>query len=364
MARNIRVGITHGDINGIGYEVMLKALAEEGMTELCTPVIFGCADVAKQWIKMLGIEGFRFSPVDTAAGAEPGRINLVDVGQGSSAFKPGEVVAEAGALSVAALEAAAAALEAGEIDVLVTAPICKENVQSESFSFPGHTEFLEKRLGGGKRALMLLFNDMLRIALVTTHLPLKDVPAAVTAEAVERTVRALDNTLRRDFAIDRPRIAVLSLNPHCGDGGLLGSEEKEVITPVVEKCRQEGLLASGPYAADGFFGSGRFAGFDGVVAMYHDQGLAPFKTIAAEEGVNFTAGLPYVRTSPDHGTAFAIAGRNEADPTSMRHAIFEAVDIFRRRAVYDAASANPLRRNFVERGADKTIDFSKVDSEG
>lgn len=363
MSRTVKVGITHGDINGVGYEVIFKALAQEGMEELCTPVIFGCADVAKQWIKHIDAEGVRFTPVADASAAEPGRINLVSVGEGSSAFRPGEIVAEAGRLSVEALNAGVEALRRGDIDVLVTAPICKENVQCEEFSFPGHTEFLEKTLGDGEKALMILFNDRLRVALVTTHLPISEVPGNITKENVESTVRLLDRSLRRDFMIDRPRIAVLSLNPHSGDGGLLGNEEKEVISPAIEACRQDGVLAFGPYAADGFFGMEKYKDFDGVVAMYHDQGLAPFKTLAAEDGVNFTAGLPYVRTSPDHGTAFAIAGKNMADPVSMRHAIFEAIDIFRRRHAYDVASRNPLRKSFVERGADKSIDFSKVDAE-
>ncbi len=363
MSRPVKVGITHGDINGIGYEVILKALAEEGMTDLCTPVIFGCIDVAKQWIKLLGIEGFRFYPVESAADAEPGRISLVNVGSGASCWKPGEIVPEAGALSVTALEYAVKALRDGDIDVLVTAPICKENVQSDEFSFPGHTEYLEKNLGEGEKALMLLFNDRLRVALVTTHLPINKVAENITAESIDSAIRLLSDSMKRDFAIERPKIAVLSLNPHCGDGGLLGSEETEVIIPVVEQCRKDGVLAFGPYAADGFFGTGRYREFDAVLAMYHDQGLAPFKTIAGEEGVNFTAGLPFVRTSPDHGTAFPIAGKGLADPTSMRHAIFDAIDIFRRRNIHDRASSNPLRKNFVERGADKTIDFSKVDSD-
>ncbi|MDE6578005.1 MAG: 4-hydroxythreonine-4-phosphate dehydrogenase PdxA, partial [Muribaculaceae bacterium] len=250
------------------------------------------------------------------------------------------------------LEMAVNALQDGAVDVLVTAPICKENVQGEGFNFPGHTEFLENRIGDGAKVRMILFDDFVRVALVSTHLPISKVAAAVTPESVRDAIDSLNISLKRDFGIVRPRIAVLSLNPHAGDGGLLGSEEKEIISPVIEACREDGIIVFGPFAADGFFALGDYRKFDGIVAMYHDQGLAPFKTLAGERGVNFTAGLPFVRTSPDHGTAFPIAWKGMADATSMREAIYKAIDIFRRREIYDEASANPLRK-FVSDKPDK-----------
>lgn len=344
MALPIRVGITHGDINGVGYEVILKALADETMTELCTPVIFGYYSIAEKARRQFGLEDMRLYRAQSPAHAQPGRISVVEVSQNAPEVTPGEPTQVSGEAAVAALEAATAALEAGQIDVLVTAPISKEAVQSDKFHFPGHTEYLEARIGKGSRSRMILFDDRVRVALVSTHLPVSKVAAAVTPESVQAAVVSLASSLKKDFGIPRPRIAVLSLNPHAGDGGLLGNEEKEIIEPVINTCREEGILAFGPFAADGFFGMGNYNYFDGIVAMYHDQGLAPFKTIAGEKGVNFTAGLPYVRTSPDHGTAFGIAWKGEADPTSMREAIYAALDIFRRRTIFEEASANPLKK--------------------
>lgn len=344
MLRPIRVGITHGDMNGIGYEVILKALEGEGITELFTPVIFGFYSVGEKCRKQLGMEDMRLSRVGSAAAAKEGQINIVEVAPETPELSPGNITPEAGKAAVAALEAAVGSLKKGEIDVLVTAPICKENVQGESFHFPGHTEYLEDALGEGAKARMILFDDELRVALVSTHLPISEVAGAVTKESVGEAIISLNHSLRRDFGIVRPRIAVLSLNPHAGDGGLLGKEEQEIITPVIKERRDEGITVFGPFPTDGFFASGDYRKFDGIVAMYHDQGLAPFKTLAGERGVNFTAGLPFIRTSPDHGTAFSIAWKGLADPTSMREAIYKAIDLYRRRAVFDEASANPLKK--------------------
>lgn len=359
MSRTVRVGITHGDYNGVGYEVTAKALDDERIPELITPVIFGSYTLAQEARNRFGLEMFAPVHVGSAAEARDGQVNVVDVMSAEPRLTPGQPTPASGQAAVEALEAAVEALRRGEIDVLVTAPICKENVQSDGFRFPGHTEYLEDRLGDGAHAQMILFGDNLRVALLSTHLPLSEVPATVTAEAVTEAVTRLDRVLRRDFGIDGPRIAVLALNPHAGDGGLLGHEEEQQIAPAVAECRSKGILAFGPKAADGFFGSGAWRKYDGVVAMYHDQGLAPFKTIVAEKGVNFTAGLPFVRTSPDHGTAFDIAWQGQADPASMRQALYEAVDIYRRRAVYDRASRSPLRRHYTERSADKTVDLTK-----
>ncbi len=349
MSQPIRVGITHGDINGIGYEVILKALDGEGMTEICTPVLFGYHAVAEKCRRQLGMEEMHLFRVPSPSAAQEGKINVVEVGDEVPPLSPGNITPEAGAASVAALDAAVEALKNGEIDVLVTAPICKENVQTGEFHFPGHTEYLEAAIGEGAKARMILFDDNVRVALVSTHLPISKVAEAVTVESVGDAIDSLNATLRRDFGIVRPQIAVLSLNPHAGDGGLLGSEEQEIIIPTILDRREKGVIVFGPYPADGFFALGDYRKFDGIVAMYHDQGLAPFKTLAGERGVNFTAGLPFIRTSPDHGTAFSIAWKGEADPTSMREAIYKAIDLYRRRSAYDESAANPLKKYVSEK---------------
>lgn len=365
MAKPVKVGITHGDFNGVGYEVALKALADEQMPEICTPVFYGIPALAKKACTEMGIE---LPPVREAADASEARegcVNVIDLGLGDIKPEPGSPTPASGKAAVAALERAVADLRDGKIDVLVTAPICKENVQGENFSFSGHTEYLNDRLGDGEgsRAQMILFDDTLRVALVTTHLPLAKIPEAITKERVLASIRDFNAVLRQDFGIRRPKIAVLGLNPHNGDGGLLGSEEETQIIPAIEEASGAGILAFGPFSADGFFADrDRYGKFDGVLAMYHDQGLAPFKTIARTGGVNFTAGLPYVRTSPDHGTAFDIAWQGKADPTSMREAIYNAIDLFRCRTTYLRCSRNPLRKAHHDRNADKsdkTVDLSK-----
>ena len=349
MSQPIRVGITHGDINGVGYEVIIKSLADETMTEICTPIIFGYHYIAEKCRRQLGLEELKLYKAADAGTAQNGRVSVVEVGPDVPELTPGEGNAVSGKAAVDALVMAVEALKNGDIDVLVTAPISKEAVQSDKFHFPGHTEFLEQAIGNGAKARMILFDDNVRVALVSTHLPMSEVAAAITKESVTAAVESLNDSLKRDFGFERPCIAVLSLNPHAGDGGLLGSEEKEIIEPVIKDMRERGILAFGSFAADGFFGLGDYRKFDGIVAMYHDQGLAPFKTIAGEHGVNFTAGLPYVRTSPDHGTAFGIAWKGEADETSMREAIYKAIDIFRRREIFAEANANPLKKYVNER---------------
>lgn len=343
MARPIRIGITHGDFNGVGYEVIIKALADETMTELCTPVIFGSSELAHKIRKDLAMEGFQFTPVKRTSEIHDGNVNIVDVCAGNLKHTPGYPSEEAGKAAVDALLAAAEALEHNEIDVVVTAPINKKTVYGENFPYPGHTEFFNERFGTDEGGLMILFSEDIRVGLVTTHLPLRDVPDKITQENVETTIRKMNRALKQDFGMERPRIAVLSLNPHNGDNGLLGSEEQTEISPAIAECRQEGILAFGPYAADGFFGNGTYREFDGIVAMYHDQGLAPFKALAREYGVNYTAGLKYVRTSPDHGSGYDIAGKGIADETSMRQAIFQAIDLFRNRKNHFQATRNPLR---------------------
>lgn len=354
MHRKIKVGITHGDINGIGYEILLKLLEDGRLAELCTPIVYGSAKIAATYRKALQMQQVPMTQIespDQATGATNYIINVVgeDVRP-----EPGQPSAEAGRAAFAALERAVADLKNGDIDVLVTCPINKSTIHSAEFTFPGHTEYLEAAAGEGK-ALMILCDENMRVALLTTHTPIAQVAGTVTQEAIVEKLQIFDRSLRRDFGIDAPRIAVLGLNPHAGDEGLLGSEEKDIIAPAIAKAREERILAFGPYAADGFFGSGQFKKFDGILAMYHDQGLAPFKALCMGSGINFTAGLPFVRTSPDHGTGFDIAGKGLAEPESTRAAIYAAIDIWRCRHRFDEARRSPLRRQYYEKGADNVV---------
>lgn len=352
MTNHIKVGITHGDINGISYEIIAKVLAPEGITELFTPVVFGYPELLEEAAELLELERLPFKVISAPSEVQEGIINVIPPLSPMPAPEPGKVSKEAGKVAVEALEMAVDALKDGCIDVLVTAPISKEAVQSEKFNFPGHTEFLESRLGEESRSQMILFNDRLRIALLTIHLPLSKVAASITEETIVKAVESFAYTLKRDFGAERPSIAILSLNPHAGDGGMLGNEEKDIIEPAIRQLQDNGILAFGPFPADGFFGHGSYANFDGILAMYHDQGLAPFKTLVSSGGVNFTSMLPYVRTSPDHGTAFDIAWKGEADPSSLREAIYKAIDIYRRRKSFDDAAANPLKK-FIQEKPDK-----------
>lgn len=347
----IVVGITHGDTNGVGYEVILKVFAEPMMLELCTPVLYGSPKVASYHRKAMNLTA-NFTTISHAGEAVEGRLNLVDCFSEEVKVELGQPTAESGKAAYSVLERAMADYREGCFDVLVTAPISKAAIQQEGFHFAGHTEYIQERIGEGQEALMILTNDVLRVALVTTHMPLREVADAITKEAVMRKVRIFHETLRKDFGVSKPRIAVLALNPHAGDDGLLGSEEQEIIAPAIQEMEKEGIVCFGPYAADGFFGSCAYEHFDGVLAMYHDQGLAPFKALAMAGGVNYTAGLPVVRTSPDHGTAYDIAGRGQADEASMRQAIYMALDIFRNRQRDDEAHAHPLRKFYHERRDD------------
>ena len=346
----IKIGLTHGDTNGIGYEVILKALEDVRMADLATFVVYGSAKAAAFYRKAMELPQVQLNRVDSAADARDGQYNIVNVVDEDLKIDPGMATEAAGKAAFAALEAAVADLKAGDIDVLVTAPINKKSIQSSDFDFPGHTEYLQNRLGGdGDKALMIMCNDNMRIALVTTHTPLAKVSEAITSELIVEKLEQFDRSLRRDFAVQSPRIAVLSINPHAGEDGLLGEEEEKVIVPAIAAAREKKILAFGPYAADGFFGSSAYTHFDGILAMYHDQGLTPFKTLAMDSGVNFTAGLPFVRTSPDHGTGYDIAAKNLAKPDSLRAAISAAIDIYRNRRIFDDACRHPLRRQHVEK---------------
>lgn len=341
---NIRIGLTQGDINGVGLEIIVKTLSNHDILELFTPVIFGSAELIRKTAETLGIDDFHFEVVKTAEEIADRVINVIETGETTPRQTPGIPSEEGGQAAVESLKAASAAIEEGTIDLLVTAPIDKKTAKSGGFDFTGHTEYLEDRfvVDGGK-ALMILVYEGLRVALVTTHLPLSAVTKSITKEKIEESIKNFNRALKMDFGCERPKIAVLSLNPHCGDGGVLGEEDLSVILPAVEQCKSEGIMAFGPIAADGLFGSGSYHSFDGILAMYHDQGLAPFKALAGPRGINYTAGLNIIRTSPDHGTAYDKAGHGTADDTSMREAIYAAIDIAKRRDAYLDASENPLK---------------------
>ena len=359
--KKLNVGITIGDTNGIGIEVVMKAVGVPEMMEFCTPVIYGSSKIVSYHRNACNLPGFQINHTKSAEFLKDNMPNLVECINQDIKVELGQPSKQAGMASFLALEAAVRDLKAGLIDVLVTAPISKENIQSEQFKFPGHTEYLESSTGEGEKALMIMCTNGLRIALATIHLPISQVPAALSVEGIREKLNLFNASLKRDFFIDGPRIAVLALNPHAGENGILGSEERDIIMPAMQQAIDEdGVQCFGPYAADGFFGARHYRRFDGVLAMYHDQGLAPFKTIAMDEGVNFTAGLPIVRTSPDHGTGYDIAGQGIADETSMRHAIFTAIDVYHNRIRYDESRQNPLPKLFQDRGRDNVkLDLTK-----
>lgn len=354
--RRLKIGITHGDINGISYEIMIKALADPRMCELCTPIVYGSNKVAGFYKRdMPEYSSFSFNVIGSAQEASPKHPNIINCIDDNVRIEVGKSTQLAGQYAVAALNAAMKDLASGAIDAVVTCPINKANVQSDQFDFVGHTEYFASNFGG-KTPLMFMVSDILKIGLVTIHEPLVKVTARITPENILEKIRMMHRSLIRDFSIRSPRIAVLSLNPHAGDCGLLGREEEEIIAPAIKSAVFEGISAYGPYGADGFFAHGSYTKFDGVLAMYHDQGLIPFKILSGEEGVNYTAGLDIVRTSPDHGVAYDIAGKNIADETSLRTAIYRAIDICRNRNIFAEISANPLKTASKEHwGADESV---------
>ena len=354
----IRVGITHGDINGVGYEVILKAFSDPTMFELCTPIVYGSPKVAAYHRKAMDLQT-AFSIIATAEEAMDGRLNILSCTEDELKVELTKPMPEAGKAALDALEKALEDYREGLIDVLVTAPINKHTIQSENFRFPGHTEYIEERVGEGNKSLMILMKDDFRVALVTGHIPVKDIASTLTKELIMEKMSVFHQSLKSDFGIDSPRIAVFSLNPHAGDHGLIGSEESEIIIPAIKEMIAKGVQCFGPFPADGFMGSGNSCHFDGILAMYHDQGLAPFKALAMDEGVNFTAGLPIVRTSPAHGTAYDIAGQGVASENSFRQAIYTALDVYRNRLVEKEIHARPLRKHYYERRDDS--DTLKLD---
>ena len=337
----VRVGISQGDFNGIGYEVIIKTFQDHGMLELCTPIIYGITKAASTYRKTLENQDFNFYGIPDASKAVKHHCNLINLTDIDVGMDPGKATPASGAWAVKSLATAVEDLEKGLIDVLVTAPINKHNVQSPDFNFPGHTEFLAARTQTNDY-LMLLVSDGLRVGTVTGHIPIQQVASVITSDLILSKLRVFNHSLQQDFGVRKPRLAVLGLNPHAGDNGLLGKEESQIIEPAIKKANEQGIWAVGPFPADGFFGNGTWKQFDGVLAMYHDQGLIPFKSIAFHHGVNFTAGLPIVRTSPDHGTAYDIAGKNQASEESFREAVYMAIDIFRNRKLYKEITANPL----------------------
>ena len=337
----VRVGISIGDVNGIGPEVIMKALKDPRILMDCTPIIYGSTKVFSHYKKLLEENDFAYQSCKEVEEAIMRKINVVNVWQDEIIYDLGQATETGGKFAFMSLEKATQDLAAGKIDVLVTAPISKEAMAKSGFKFPGHTEYLAD-LAGEEEALMVMVAGSLRVALVTTHIPLKDVSTTLTREKIFNKIKMFENSLRRDFGIVRPKIAVFGLNPHAGENGKMGTEEQEIIVPAINMAKNEDLLAFGPFPADGFFGSDAKNQFDGVLAMYHDQGLAAFKALAFDDGVNYTAGLPVVRTSPDHGTAFDIVGKNKASEMSMRSAIYVAMDVFKDRKRFKEITANPL----------------------
>jgi 4-hydroxythreonine-4-phosphate dehydrogenase len=355
MSEKIKIGISIGDINGIGLEIIIKTLADSRIYDYCTPIVYGHTKLASFYRRITHVDELNFfvinHPSETIGKKEQRKPNMINCWEDDIKIEPGIVNPAVGKYSFISLERATNDLINGDIDALVTAPINKDNIQSEQFNFPGHTEYLQER-GGAPESLMFLVSDTLRVGVVTGHIALAKVAESITAEKILAKLKLMDASLRNDFWIQKPKIAVLGLNPHASDNGLIGDEEQKVIIPAIEEARKNDILAFGPYAADGFFANGTYLQFDAVLAMYHDQGLIPFKQIAFESGVNFTAGLNFVRTSPDHGTAYDIAGKNLASEVSFREALFTAIHIVKHRRETVELLENPLTITKLSRDRD------------
>ncbi len=349
------VGITCGDINGIGPEIIIKALSDNRINEWCVPVIFGNNKIFNFYRKGLQDFHFNFTQVKDFSKLNPRQTNILNCWEEEVAIQPGELNETGGLYAAKSLKSAASALKEGNLDVLVTAPVHKQNIYGKDFPFTGHTPFL-KSFFEQKDVVMLMAAGNFRMGLVTEHIPISTVANEITRQAIVSKLLIMKDSLRKDFDVQKPKIAVLALNPHAGDNGLVGKEEEEIIRPAIKEAKQHNMIVEGPFAADGFFARCYHLRFDAVLAMYHDQGLIPFKSLAQEEGVNFTAGLPFVRTSPDHGTAFDIAGKGLADASSLIAAIFEGIEISKRRFNYEDSRKNPLKRTFVGSGVDEKIE--------
>ncbi|MDR0668161.1 MAG: 4-hydroxythreonine-4-phosphate dehydrogenase PdxA [Prevotellaceae bacterium] len=341
MSEKLRVGITQGDSNGVGYEVIIKTLADVRLLDFCIPVVYGATKVLSYYRKLLNADPINYNSISIAGEFNPKQVNVVNCISDDLRVEPGKSTLEAAQEALRALQTAVGDLKRGKIDVLVTAPFNKQTIHGTGFSFPGHTEYLAQTFNG-KDCIMLFISDVLRVGVITGHIPLADVSKNLSKECIIRKLEILNASLQRDFGVHKPRIAVLGLNPHASDGGLLGKEEDDIIIPAIMEAEKQGILAFGPYASDGFFGAAAFKRFDAVMAMYHDQGLVPFKAISFNTGVNYTAGLPIVRTSPAHGVGYDIVKDCTASPDSLRAAIYAACDIWRHRKEYDRTTANPL----------------------
>ena len=352
------IGISCGDLNGIGTEIIIKTFADHRILEQCTPVIFASNKLINFYRKFTPDLNLVYQSIKDFTKLNPKQVNIFNCWEEEVAITPGELTEAGGRYAVKSLQAAVQAMKEGHLQGLVTAPIHKSNVQSEEFSYTGHTPYL-KEAAGVPDVLMLLYTSDLRVGLVTEHLPILEVAKHITKETVISKLKLLSRSLKKDFGIDKPKIAVLGLNPHAGDEGLIGKEEEQVIKPAIQDAKQQGALVFGPFSADAFFARRSYLQFDAVLAMYHDQGLIPFKTIAVGEGVNFTAGLPFIRTSPDHGTAFDIAGKNMADPGSFLTALFECIDLVQRREAFEERNRNPLRKITAE--VLKHVEDEKID---
>ena len=354
MEKKIKIGITHGDMNGIGYEVILKTLADERLTEFCTPVLYGLQKAVLYHQKMMNLPAVNFKIINKPEEAADGKINLINCMDENPKIEFGRSTPEAGKAAFKALEIATTDLKRGTIHTLLTAPINKHSIHGEEFQFPGHTEYLEKVFEDERKtkSIMILMSESLRVALVTGHIPLGLVKKQLTQEVIVEKISLFNTSLIQDFGVVKPCIAVLALNPHAGDHSVLGDEEETIIGPAIAEAGKQGITAFGPYPADGFFGSQSLHKFDGILAMYHDQGLIPFKLLAMESGVNYTAGLPVVRTSPAHGTAYDIAGQHIASEASFRNALYASIDIYRKRKSYKDMIANPLRKHYFDKSGD------------
>lgn len=341
-----RIGITIGDLNGVGLETIIKVFSDSRMLDLCTPVIFGSNKVVNFYRKTVPEYQMNFSAIKNLEQLNPKQVNIFNCWEEEVQITPGELTDTAGKYAVRSLQVATLSLKEGSIDAMVTAPIHKKNTQTPDFQFTGHTPYLKSEFNARDVVMMLYAGDF-RVALVTEHLPINEVSKHITQELIISRVKMIKASLQKDFGIDAPKIAVLGLNPHAGDNGLIGKEEETVIKPAIDILQQKGYHIFGPYSADGFFAHNMQSKFDVVVAMYHDQGLIPFKSLSASDGVNYTIGLPVVRTSPDHGTAFDIAGKGIANEDSLREAVFEAINILKNRAGHGERTANPLKRNHL-----------------
>jgi len=351
MSEKLKIGISIGDVNGIGLEIIIKTLADNRVFDYCTPIVYGHTKIASFHRRTVNIHDLNFNVINHPSQANHKKANMINCWEEDVKLDLGVSNETGGKYAFISLERATNDLLNSDIDALVTAPINKDNIQNENFQFPGHTEYLQQR-DNAPESLMFLVSDTLKVGVVTGHIPIARVAESITVEKILGKLRLMDQSLRQDFWVRKPRIAVLGLNPHAGDNGLIGTEEKDIIIPAIEEARSNDILAMGPYSADGFFANGTYLQFDAVLAMYHDQGLIPFKQIAFESGVNFTAGLSFVRTSPDHGTAYDIAGKNKASETSFREALFEAIHIVRRRRENVVLNENPLQFTKLTRDRD------------